>query len=216
MSKQKIKLAGHSCYLLFDDNTYQSSGYDLNVGLFVGVDSLDHSPLSSQRVVVLEKARYFENEFSHWPAAVVIASVVPLTDACVKATNTAKTLFSDHQHFWYYWHIDKYGTKTLKGKLEHKAFKGLAAQMSGAHYQVSIAAFCAIWDGTVADPEFAAARDYSIPTWGGDKVQKKARCFQLGVFTQHIVSTQLVDGILHWTKEGWLNRLKDYANCSTL
>ena len=157
MSKQKITLARRFCYLLFDDNTYQSNGYDLNVGLFVGVDSLDHSPLSAQRVVVVEKARYFENEFSYWLAAVGIASVVPLTDPCVKATNTAKILFSDSQHFWYYWHIAKYVTKTLKGKVEDKALKRLAAQMSGANYKVPIAAFCAIWDGTVANPDFAAA-----------------------------------------------------------
>ena len=43
---------------------------------------------------------------------------------------------------------------------------------------------------------------------GGDKVRKWARCFQVGVFTRGIVSTQRVEGIHRWIKEGRLNRKK--------
>ena len=130
---------------------------------------------------------------SHWHAA---------------SRTSSSTVFPDCYHFWCYWHIAKNVAKNLKGKLGDEAFKRLAAQMSRAHRQVSIAAFNAIWDGILSDPEFAAARDYLLPTWGADKVRKWARCFQVGVFTRGIVSTQRVEGIHRWTKEGRLNRKK--------
>ena len=142
-----------------------------------------------------------------------MAPVVLFTDACVKASNAAKTVFPDCKHFCCYWHIAKNVAKNLKGTLGDEAFKRLAAQMSRARRQLSIAAFHAIWSGILSDPEFAAARDYLLPTWGGDKLQKWARCFQEGVFTRGIVSTQLVEGIHRWTKKGRLNQKKKYGNC---
>ena len=43
---------------------------------------------------------------------------------------------------------------------------------------------------------------------GGDKVRCWARCFQVGVFTRGIVSTQRVEGIHTWAKEGRLTKHK--------
>ena len=39
-------------------------------------------------------------------------------------------------------------------------------------------------------------------------MQRWARCFQVGVLTREIVSTQRVEGIHRWTKEGRLNKRK--------
>ena len=43
---------------------------------------------------------------------------------------------------------------------------------------------------------------------GGDKVRCWARCFQVGVFTRGTVSTQRVEGIHRWAKEGRLTKRK--------
>ena len=167
-------------------------------------------------MVVGKKTRDFEYQFSSSLAAVGMAHVVLIPDACVKASNVAKTVFSDCKHFdWLLLTsigamgiLPKMSRKKLKIALGDEAFKRPAVQTFRAQRQVSIAAFRAIRDGTLADPEFAAARDHLIPTWGVDKVHKSAQCFQVGVFTTGIVSTQRVEGIHRWTKEGRLNKKK--------
>ena len=47
---------------------------------------------------------------------------------------------------------------------------------------------------------------------GGDKVQRWARCFRVDVFARGIVSTQPIQGIHTWTKEGCLKKPKRLDN----
>ena len=60
----------------------------------------------------------------------------------------------------------------------------------------------------LGDPIFSSGHTYLSTTWGGDKVRRWARCFQVGVFTRGIVSTQRVEGIHRWAKEGRLTKRK--------
>ena len=60
----------------------------------------------------------------------------------------------------------------------------------------------------LGDPIFSSGHTYLSATWGGDKVRRWARCFQVGVFTRGIVSTQWVEGIHRWAKEGRLTKRK--------
>ena len=55
--------------------------YNLNIGLFVGVNNYGQSVVMGQAIVVGEKTGDFEYQFTHWLAAVGIAPVVMFTDA---------------------------------------------------------------------------------------------------------------------------------------
>ena len=209
MSVEQIAIARRFPYLILHDNTYQSNRYNLNIGLFVGVNNYGQSVLMGQAIVVDEKTRDFEYQFTHWLAAVGIAPVVMFTDACVKASGAVATVFPNAKHFWCYWHIAKNVAKNLKGVLGHDTFTKLVRLMARAHRQVSIVVFEHMWNVEIlGDPIFSSGHTYLSATWGGDKVRRWARCFQVGVFTRGIVSTQRVEGIHRWTKEGRLTKRK--------
>ena len=162
-----------------------------------------------QAIVVGEKTRDFEYQFTHWLAAVGIAPVVMFTDACVKASGAVATVFPNAKHFWCYWHIAKNVAKNLKGVLGHDTFTKLVRLMARAHRQVSIVVFEHMWNVEIlGDPIFSTGHTYLSATWGGDKVRRWARFFQVGVFTRGIVSTQRVEGIHRWAKEGRLTKRK--------
>ena len=55
MSVEQIAIARCFPYLILHDNTYQSNRYDLNIGLFVGVNNYGQSVLMGQAIVVGEK-----------------------------------------------------------------------------------------------------------------------------------------------------------------
>ena len=107
MSVEQIAIAQRFPYLILHDNTYQSNRYNLLIGLFLGVNNYGQSVLMGQAIVVGEKTRDFEYQFTHWLAAVGIAPVVMFTDACVKASRAVATVFPNGKHFWCYWHIAK-------------------------------------------------------------------------------------------------------------
>ena len=75
--------------------------YNLNICLFVGPNNFSQSLLLAEAVVVWEKTRDFEYQFSNWLAAVGTAAVVLFTNAYVNSSNTAKTIFSHCKHFMY-------------------------------------------------------------------------------------------------------------------
>ena len=167
MSNEQITLVPHFPYLLLRDDTYQSNTLDLSVALFVGEKNFSRSLLFAQAMLVGEKTRDFVHQFSNLLVAVGMAHVVLFTDACVKASNAAKTVFPDCYHFSCYWHTAENAAKNLTSKLGHEAFKRLEAQMPCAHRQKSFAAFHAIWEGIILDQEFAPVRDYLFPLLGG-------------------------------------------------
>ena len=113
----------------------------MNIGLFVGVNNYGQLVLMGQAIVVGEKTRDFECQFTHWLAAVGIAPVVMFTDACVKASGAVATVFPNAKHFWCDWHIAKNVAKNLKGVLGHNTFTKLVRLMARAHRQVSIVVF---------------------------------------------------------------------------
>ena len=209
MSVEQITIARRFPYLILHDNTYQSNRYNLNIGLFVGVNNYGQSVLVGQAIVVSEKTRDFEYQFTHWLAAVGIAHVVMFTDACVKASAAFANVFPNAKHFWCYWHIAKNVAKNLKGVLGHDTFTKLVRLMACAHRQVSIVVFEHMWDFEIlGDPIFSTGHTYLSATWGGGKVRSWERCFEVGVFTRGIVSTQRVEGIHRWAKEGRLTKRK--------
>ena len=71
MSKEQITLARRFPCLLLHDNAYQSNRYDLNVGLFVGVNNFGQSLLLAQAVVIGEKLETSNTNFLiGWPPLV--------------------------------------------------------------------------------------------------------------------------------------------------
>ena len=60
----------------------------------------------------------------------------------------------------------------------------------------------------LGNPIFSRGHTYLSGTWGENKVQRWAGCFQVGVFTREMVSTQRVEGIHRWTKECHPNKRK--------
>ena len=55
MSVEQIVIARRFPYLMLHDNAYQSNRYNLNIGLFVGVNNYGQSVLMGQAIVVGEK-----------------------------------------------------------------------------------------------------------------------------------------------------------------
>ena len=188
MSIEQIAIPRRFPHLILHDNTYQSNRYNLNMGLFVGVNNYGQSVLMGQSIVVEEKIRDFEYQFKHLLAVVGIAPVVMFTDACVKASAAVATDFPNTKHFWCYWHIAKNVSKNLKGILGHDTFTKLVGFMARAHPQVSIVVFKHICNVEIlGDPIFSSRHTYLSATCRRDKVRRWARCFQVGVFTQGIV-----------------------------
>ena len=72
MSIEQIAIARRFPYLILHDNTCQSYRYNLNIGLFVGVNNYGQSLLMGQSIVVGDEIRDFEYQFTHWLAAVGI------------------------------------------------------------------------------------------------------------------------------------------------
>ena len=138
MSVEQIDIARRFPYLILHDNTYQSNRYNLNIGLFVGVNNYGQSVLMGQAIVVGEEFRDFEYQSTHWLAAVGIAPVAMFTDACVKASAAVATVIPNAKHFWCHWHIAKSVAKNLKGVLGNDTFTKLVCLMARAHRQVSI------------------------------------------------------------------------------
>ena len=102
MSVEQIAIARRFPYPILHDNTYQSNRYNLIISLFLGVNNYGQSVLIGQAIVVGEKTRDFEYQFTHWLAAVGIAPVVMFTDACVKASGAVATVSPNGKHFWCY------------------------------------------------------------------------------------------------------------------
>ena len=148
MSIEQIAIARRFPHLILHNNTYQSNRYDLNVGLFVGVNDYGQSVLVGQFIVEGEKIRDFDYQFTHWLAAVGMTPVVMFTDACVKASAAGAKMFPNAKHFWCYWHIAKNVAKNLKGVLGHDIFTQLVRLMARAHCQVSLLVFQHIWNET--------------------------------------------------------------------
>ena len=127
----------------------------------------------------------------------------------MKALAAVATIFSNAKHFWCYWHIAKNVAKKLTGVLGHDTFTKLVRLIVGAHRQVSIFVFEHIRNVEIlGDTIFSSGHTYLSATWGGDKVQRWTRCFQVDVFTRGIVATKRVEGIHRWTKEGRLTKRK--------
>ena len=76
MSVEQIAIARRFPYLILHDNTYQSNRYNLNIGLFVGVNNYGQLVLMGQAIVVGEKTRDFEYQFTHWLAAVASRDLI--------------------------------------------------------------------------------------------------------------------------------------------
>ena len=165
MSVEQFAIARRFPYLILHDNTYQSNRYNLNIGLFVGVNNYGQSVLMGQSIVVAEKIRDFEYQFTHWLAAAGIAPVVIFTDACMKASAAVATVFPNARHFWCYWHIAKNVAKNLKGVLGHDTFTKLVRLMARAHRQVSIVVFEHMWNVEIlGDPIFSSGHTYLSAT----------------------------------------------------
>ena len=157
MSVEQFAIARRFPYLILHDNTYQSNRYNLNIGLFIGVNNYGQSVLMGQSIVVGEKIRDFEYQFTHWLAAAGITPVVMFTDACMKASAAVATVFPNARHFWCYWHIAKNVAKNLKGVLGHDTFTKLVRLMARAHRQVSIVVFEHMWNVEIlGDPIFSS------------------------------------------------------------
>ena len=157
MSFKQIAIARRFPYLILRDNTYQSNRCNLNIGLLVGVNNYGQLELMGQAIVVGEKTRDFEYQFTHCLAAVGIASVVMFTDACVKASGVVATVFPNAKHFWCYLHIAKNVAKNLKGAFGHDTSTKLVRLMARAHRQVSIVVFQHMWNvELLGDPIFSS------------------------------------------------------------
>ena len=64
MSVEQIAIARRFPYLILHDNSYQSNRYNLNIGLFVGVNNYGESVLMGQAIVVGGMNRDFEYQFT--------------------------------------------------------------------------------------------------------------------------------------------------------
>ena len=124
-----LDVAGRFPYLFTEDNTYQSSTYNLNVGLFVGVNNFDNSLLLVQAVSVTE---FLNSTFIIcWPLFVwlfLCSFLTPVSRQVTRLkqfsplpnTSGAKRL------------LPKMSQKIPKGKIGDEAFQCLAAQISRA------------------------------------------------------------------------------------